>query len=146
MTHPKLEGFPVVVEADLAWGEMDAFGHLNNVLFFRYFENARIRYMDEIGWFELHRTAGIGPIVASTQCRFRRPVHYPDRLLIGARIITIEPDRATFEHRMISRRWDDLAAEGQAVIVNYDYAAAQKAMLTHELRSAIDRLEAGRTS
>ena len=140
-THPKLDGFPVVISADVAWGEMDSFAHLNNVVYFRYFENARIAYLTQVSWFDLMKSDGIGPIVASTHCRFRRPITYPDAILIGARIITVETDRVTFEHRLVSTKWDDVAAEGQAVVVCYDYQASAKVPLPNELRSRIDALE-----
>lgn len=143
MTHPRLAGFPVVIELDVAWGEMDSFAHVNNVVYFRYFENARVDYLTRVGWFDQMRDTGLGPIVASTQCRFRRPVSYPDRLAVGARIITLEADRVTFEHRVVSAKWNDLAAEGQAVVVCYDYRGNQKAALPEELRERIDRLERG---
>jgi acyl-CoA thioester hydrolase len=140
-THPKLTGFPVVVAAEVAWGEMDSFAHLNNVVYFRYFENARIAYLTQVGWFDLLKTDGLGPIVASTHCRFRRPITYPDPILIGARVITVETDRVTFEHRLFSTKWDDVAAEGQAVVVCYNYHTAAKATIPNELRMRIDGLE-----
>ena len=144
MTHPLLAGFPVVIESDAAWGEMDSFHHLNNVAYFRHFENARVEYLRQVGWFDLMGTAGIGPIVASTQARFRRPVKWPDRLLVGARVVTIEPDRVTLEHRIVSTALNELATEGQAVVVCYDYSAGKKTALPFELREMIDRIEAGK--
>lgn len=141
MTHPQLAGFPVVIEADAAWGDMDSFRHLNNVVYFRHFENARVEYLRRVGWFDLMDAVGVGPIVASTQARFRRPVKWPDRLLVGARVITIEPDRVTLEHRLVSTALDELATEGQAVVVCYDYKAGKKTALPFELREKIDQLE-----
>jgi acyl-CoA thioester hydrolase len=141
MAHKQLADFPVVVEADVAWREMDSFGHVNNVVFFHYFENSRIDYLRRVGWFALLDTIGVGPIVQSTQGRFRRPLKYPDRIQIGARIITMETDRVTFEHRLVSESWDDVAAEGQAVVVCYDYRVNKKTPLPFELRERIDQLE-----
>ena len=143
MTHPQLVGFPIVIEIDLGWNDMDAFEHVNNVVYFRYFENARVDYMTRVGWFALKATDGLGPIVASTQARFRKPLAYPDLIQVGARVVTIESDRVTFEHRLVSRKWDDLAAEGQAVIVCFDYRNGRKAALPSELRERIDQLERG---
>lgn len=141
MTHPKLVGFPVIREFDLGWNDMDAFEHVNNVVYFRYFENARVDYMTGIGWFALKASDGIGPIVASTQARFRRPLTYPDRVWVGARVVSVGEDRVTFEHRMVSRRWDDTAAEGQAVVVCFDYRNGMKTPLTATLRDRIAELE-----
>ena len=142
MTHPQLAGFPVVVEIDVAWGEMDSFAHVNNAVYFRYFEHARVDYLTRVGWFDLMRAEGVGPIVHSAHARFRKPLSYPDRIAVGARVITIGPDRVTFEHRLVSARWADLAAEGQAVVVCFDYRGNKKAAIPHALRGRIDQLEA----
>src|SRR5580693_3035741 len=137
MNHPELALFPIVVELDVAWGEMDSYAHVNNVVYFRYFENARIAYLDRIGWLASMQESGLGPIVASTQARFRKPVTYPDRLLIGAHISDVQSDRVTFEYRIISTKSNAVAAEGQAVVVSYDYLAGAKAPIPEKIRKAI---------
>src|SRR5580658_9392398 len=104
MTQPDLTLFPIVVELDIAWGEMDSYAHVNNVVYFRYFENARIAYLDRIGWMASMREHGLGPILASTQARFRKPLSYPDRLLVAARISDIQADRVTFEYKLVSKK------------------------------------------
>ena len=143
MTFPQLAGFPVVVVEDVSWGDMDSFQHVSNTVYFEYFQNARIDYMTRLGWFALMEQRGLGPIVASTWARFRKPVFYPDRLHIGARIISIESDRVTFEHRLVSERWADVAAEGECVIVSMDYKSRAKAPLPPGVLEQIAVLEAG---
>jgi acyl-CoA thioester hydrolase len=142
MPHSALAAFPVVIEADVAWGEMDSYGHVNNVVYFRYFENARVELLSLVGWFELKDTLGMGPIVASASAKFRKPLKYPDRIAIGARIAEIQPDRITVEHAIYSTTWDAIAAEGPAVVVNYDYGKSAKAPLPEGLRAAIMALSA----
>ena len=66
MEKKLLEGFPVIVEFPVAWGEMDALGHVNNIVYFRYFETARIAYFERVKLLELMEKTGIGPILAST--------------------------------------------------------------------------------
>jgi acyl-CoA thioester hydrolase len=133
--------FPVVVELPVAWVEMDYFRHVNHAVFFTYFEGARIRYLDAIGFRELSETRQIGPILASTQARYRRPVVYPDTVVVGARATEVGEDRFTHEYRLVSRRMGDVAAEGGALLVSYDYAAGRKTPLPAEVRAAIERLE-----
>jgi acyl-CoA thioester hydrolase len=133
--------FPVVVELPVAWVEMDYFRHVNHAVFFTYFEGARIRYLDAIGFRELAETRQIGPILASTQARYRRPVVYPDTVVVGARATEVGEDRFTQEYRLVSRRMGDVAAEGGALLVSYDYAAGRKTPLPPEVRAAIERLE-----
>ncbi|MBA4189212.1 MAG: acyl-CoA thioesterase [Planctomycetaceae bacterium] len=141
MTHPDLALFPVVVELDVAWGEMDAYDHVNNVVYFRYFENARIAYLDRIGWMAAKVESGLGPIIASTSARYRKPVSYPDRLLVGARISDIQTDRVTFDYRLVSTKLNAVASEGQALVVSYDYRAGKKVPIPDAVRLAIEELE-----
>src|SRR5690348_9736179 len=85
-----LAGYPVTVEVPVAWGEMDYYRHVNNVVYFRYFENARLEYFRRLDWFEYERVTGVGPILAATQARFRKPLTYPDRVTVAARIPSLE--------------------------------------------------------
>jgi acyl-CoA thioester hydrolase len=61
-TAELLAGYPVVVEIPVAWGDMDYFRHVNNIVFFRYFESARIEYLERIGFRELADDDPVGPI------------------------------------------------------------------------------------
>src|SRR5690348_14424540 len=121
MIEPLLAGFPVAVRLAVAWGDMDAYRHVNNVVYFRYFENARLEYFRRLGWFELERETGVGPILAATQARFRKPLTYPDTVLIGARVVSVGADRFTLEHLVVSERLGAVAAEGQGVVVAYHH-------------------------
>ena len=144
MTHPELSAFPVVVELDVAWGDMDAFAHVNNVVYFRYFENARIAYLDRVGWMRSREETGLGPIVASTSARYRKPLSYPDHLLVGVRAGELQSDRVTIEYRLVSARWDAVATDGQAVVVSFDYRQGRKAPIPDAVRAAIIELEGAR--
>ena len=77
MSDALLPGFPVVVEQAVVWGDMDSYRHVNNVVYFRYFENARLEYFRRLDWFALEEQTGVGPILAATQARFRKPLTYP---------------------------------------------------------------------
>jgi acyl-CoA thioester hydrolase len=135
--------FPVVVEWPVAWAEMDYFRHVNHARYFTYFESARIRYLDVIGFRELTEARQLGPILASTQARYRRPVTYPDTVVVGARATEVGEDRFTHEYRLVSRAMGDVAAEGSALLVSYDYTAGRKTPLPAEVRAAIQALEDG---
>jgi acyl-CoA thioester hydrolase len=136
-----LHDWPVIVEQPIAWGDMDAYGHVNNVIYFRYFENARLEYFRRLGWPVSTRPTGIGPIIHSTQCRFRRPLEWPDRITIGARVREMGEDRFTLEHQLVSDKWGAVAAEGWSIVVIFDYASGAKAKMPDDLRSRIVKLE-----
>jgi acyl-CoA thioester hydrolase len=136
-----LRGFPVVVVQAVIWGDMDAYQHVNNVVYFRYFENARLEYIQRLRWPEYERATGIGPILASTQARFRRALTYPDTIAVGARLHGLAEDRFDLEHRIVSRRLGEVATEGQGTVVAYHYADGKKVPLPEELQARIRALE-----
>lgn len=136
-----LHGYPVVVKVDVQWGEMDFFRHVNNIVFFRYFESARIAYLDRIGFRQESDNAGVGPILASTHARFRRPLTYPDTVRVGARTVELGEDRFTMEYRLVSDKLGEVAAEGGGVLVSYHYGSGRKAPLPEGVRRAILDLE-----
>jgi acyl-CoA thioester hydrolase len=135
-------GFPVSIQLPVVWGEMDSYRHVNNVVYFRYLECARLEYFRRLGWFEYEEETGIGPILQATQARFRRPLTYPDTVTVTARVITVAEDRFTLDHRVISHRLRAVAAEGQGVVVSYHYVRGEKVALPEELRRRIAELEA----
>lgn len=137
-THSLLEDFPIVVEIPVAWGDMDAFGHVNNTVFFRYFESARIAFLFRVNF--RGDDGGPGPILASTHCRFRRPLEFPDTVLVGVRVTELGEDRFTHEYRIVSMKSNEIAADGGGVVVAYDYGSKAKAAIPPHVREAIERL------
>jgi acyl-CoA thioester hydrolase len=119
---------------------MDSFNHVNNIVYFRYFESARIVYFEKIGFREWMEEHGVGPILASTHCRFRRPLTYPDRVTIGARVTDLGEDRFSMKYRVYSHQLDDIAAEGEGLIICFDYRNGVKAPVPLQIRNAIEEL------
>src|SRR5262249_39052561 len=142
MKESLLVDFPVVVVQAVVWGDMDSYRHVNNTVYFRYFENARLEYFRRMRWFEYEDETRIGPILSATQARFRRPLTYPDTVSIGGRVSTIGLDRITFDYLVVSHNLNAVAAEGQGTIVSYDYRNGKKTPLPDELRRRIEELEA----
>src|SRR5947207_2465648 len=136
-----LAGFPVVVELPVVWGEMDSYRHVNNAVYFRYFESARLEYFRRLDWFEYERQTGIGPILQATQARFCKPLTYPDSIAVGARVPAVSEDRFTMEYVIVSRQLNAVAADGQGTIVSYHYRDGKKVPLPDELRRRIAELE-----
>lgn len=139
-SHPALAGFPIIVPIPIQWGEMDAYGHVNNAMFFRYFETARIAYLDRCGFLASYDQHGIGAILHSTDCRFRRPLLFPDEVLVGTRTLDVAEDRFTMGYRLVSQAQDAVAADGTGIVVAYDYRAGTKVPLPPEVRQGVEAL------
>ena len=140
MNHP-LTDYPVVVDIPVAWGEMDAYDHLNNIVYFRYFETARMAYFERLNAPDFLNRNPLGPILASTSCRFRAPLVYPDTVCVGARIARVDEDRFVMFYAVYSQKLQKIAAEGEGLVVCFDYRNNRKASLPEELKRKISELE-----
>ena len=137
-----LAEFPIVVDLPVAWGEMDAMGHVNGVVFIRYFETSRFTYFARLGpALEGMGTADRGWILASLTCRYRAPLTFPDTVSVGTRVSAMGTDRYLMEHRVVSQRLGKVAAEGDVLIVAYDYRTGSKTPLIETDRAAIAVIE-----
>ena len=141
MTEAALGRWPVSLEVPVAWGDMDAFDHVNNTVFLRWFESARIAYFGELGFLDRMESDGVGPILARATCDYRLALRYPDRVRVEATVTRLGTSSFVMGYRAFSAEHDALAAEGEGVIVLLDYGSGQKAPLDDDLRRAIEALE-----
>jgi acyl-CoA thioester hydrolase len=132
-----LKDYPIIIEFPVAWGEMDAMNHVNNIVYFRYFESARIAYFEKMDMFSYITETGIGPILAATSCKFKIPLSYPDTVLIGAKVVSIEDDRFVMNHLVVSKKHQKVAAEGDAVIVTINYREGKKVTIPEVVKQRI---------
>lgn len=138
-----MNAYPILIEIPIAWGDMDAFQHVNNKVYFKHFESARITYFEKIDFFEVMNETGIGPILAATQCRFKIPLTYPDLVTVGARVdpMEMEKDRFNMRYAVFSHKLQKIAAIGEGLIVTYDYQNQKKALIPDEVRKKIIEIE-----
>lgn len=137
-----LSPYPVIVDVVVRWADMDALGHVNSTAYFEYFETVRIAYLERIGvppprldvW-------DYGFILATNSCRYRAPVTYPDTLSVGARVSALGDDRFLMEYEARSRELGKTVADGDTLVVSYDYVAGRRVPLRADYRSAILALE-----
>ena len=84
-----LTDYPVVISWPVQWGDQDLFGHVNNTVYFRWYESSRIAYLDRIGVSDMMERERVGPILAAICCNYRRQLNFPDTVEIGSRITRI---------------------------------------------------------
>lgn len=143
MSLPELRDYALIQDMTVAWGEMDAFGHVNNAVYYRYFESVRIAYLQAIG--ALDRLEECNPVVAANSCRFLRPLTWPDALRVGARVAEVRGSGFRMEYAIYSRKQQAVVATGDAVVVIVDASGAKMA-LPERVRGAIDEIEKARSA
>jgi acyl-CoA thioester hydrolase len=150
MLHPELPGdtqpselaeFPTVIRLPIHWGDQDAFGHVNNTVPIRWFESSRIGYIEQGCSRLMKDSRRIGPILASIACNYRRQLHFPDTVRVGARVSRLGRSSLTMEHVVYSETQQAIAADGSSVIVIFNYETNRPTRIPDEVRAAIEQFE-----
>jgi acyl-CoA thioester hydrolase len=128
-----LKDFPVVLKMEIRWGDMDAMRHVNNTLFFRYFESSRIELFRKVKNYMEIRKRGTGVILAYTFCKFKAPLQWPDTIYVGAKVLSVDKSKIIIQHKIVSEKLDREAAEGEAHLVWYNYNDQEKGELPEGL-------------
>ncbi|MEZ4270839.1 MAG: thioesterase family protein [Myxococcota bacterium] len=144
MNDDRLAHWPVTLGIPVAWGDMDSLGHVNNTIYLRWFESARIIYFDKIGIAQSMAAKNVGPILAQQDINYRLPVRHPDTVNVDVTVSRVGTTSFVMGFRIRSVGLDKLVADGQGVIVMVNYASGQKVPLGDDLKQRILDLEAGR--
>jgi acyl-CoA thioester hydrolase len=139
--HEALIEFPVVITVPLLWGDHDNFGHVNNLAYLRWCETARVEYLVRIDFWPPLPPAGVGPILASISCNYKRQLTYPDTIYTGARVTRIGNRSFQLQHCVVSKTLDAIAAEVESTIVVLDYGRNETVPIPEHCRRAIEELE-----
>lgn len=128
-----------VMRQDIRWGDMDAFGHVNNTVYFRYMETARIAFLEDVAG--PTDTSSEGPVIVTAYCTFSKQLKYPGQIEVRTFVGT--PGRSsievTHEIRLVDENGDAnvVHAEGGAKVVWVNYAAEKSVPLPEGLKALV---------
>ncbi|MCX8212506.1 MAG: thioesterase family protein [Lewinella sp.] len=143
MSRLTVSDFTVKITLPVQWGDMDAANHVNNAVYIRWVESARLAYFVEMGMDTTFRGADAGPILAWQDCKYIFPVTFPDTVTIGVRTLQVELDRFRMECGIFSEQHDRLVAIAKQVIVPYSFNKLHKVAMPEAWLAGIDRIEEG---
>lgn len=154
------KGFHCQLPWKVAWRDMDSFNHVNNAVFIMYLEHARIEYVTRMGIaLDAHlqsssssssggeKDDGEGKlpslILASVSCRYRRPLTFPDDIVIGTRTTRVDAAKGDFdlEHAVWSRSLNAIAATGTSGCVAFDYDTQKRAAIPDRWLARIKEID-----
>ncbi len=139
----ELSDFTHVMEFPVHWGEMDAAQHVNNLVYLKWSETARIDYFTKIGINTEFSTEGIGPILGWQDCKYIFPIRYPDSILIGTRTHELKDDRFVLQCVVFSKSKNRLASISHHDVIPYDYGQLKKVPLPEYWREGIEKFDGG---
>jgi acyl-CoA thioester hydrolase len=137
MTHHPKRKHVHTDRIPIRWGDMDAMGHVNNTVYFRYMESARIGWFESLGITPDPR--GQGPVIVNASCNFRKQLVWPGE--VELRTYAGAPGRSSFETWVEIRPSYDpevIYAEGQAKIVWVDFALGKSMPLPERIRQIVE--------
>ena len=124
-----MENFEIKHQVDVQWGDLDAANHVNNIIYLRWIESARVKYFLHLNNGKLKNEDNVGPVVAWQDCKYIRPVNYPDTVTIGIRKIENLDDRIVLEAKIYSDAQKRVVAVSQQHMVSFDFKTKTKAPL-----------------
>lgn len=122
----------------VAWGDMDALGHVNNARYFDYFQEARIDWLKQL---QIDMRSQEGPIIVQTACTFHKPVIYPATVSLRSHVMEIGNSSILMSHNLYQD--DLLMAEGTCKIVWVDYRKGKSTSLPEAIRNVVTQAASG---
>jgi acyl-CoA thioester hydrolase len=124
------------------WEDNDVYGHVNNVVYYSFFDTAVNRYLIEAGALDIEAGAVIG-LVVETQCRYHAPLAFPDILDVGIRVARVGTSSVRYEVAVFRQGGEvAAAADGHFVHVYVDRATRRPVPLPEPLRAALEAIHA----
>lgn len=133
------EAFAVYVELQTRWADNDVYGHVNNVVYYSYFDTAVNRHLIEQGVLDIHAGATIG-LVVETQCHYFAPLAFPEIIEAGLRVAHVGRSSVRYEIGLFGRGQALSAAHGRFVHVYVDRQTRRPVPLAPAFLQALARL------
>ena len=126
--------WPVTVR----WGDMDAMGHVNNVVYLQYLESGRVAYFEAKGWNSVNIGPDRqGPVVVSQTFNYRRQLHYPADIEVGVSCTDVRGRSFVLSYGLFRKGSDELIGDGSTVLVWLDGATGEAVELPPEIRACL---------
>ncbi|MFP4048573.1 MAG: acyl-CoA thioesterase [Desulfovermiculus sp.] len=132
-----IKDFPVSLNLPVQWGDMDAFQHVNNARFFRFFESARVYYFQATDLQDFFAGSSLSFILAKAGCTFIAPLTYPDTISVGCRTVRITASMMEQQYLIHSQKLGSAAALGTATLTAFDYQDMSRAEYPAEVIETI---------
>src|SRR5690349_7647826 len=108
---PTIGDYPHLATMTTRWNDNDIYGHVNNAIFYEYFDSVANAYMIEVGGLDIHAGDVIGLVVESG-CRYHAPIEYPSALRVGLRVDRLGNRSVTYGLGVFTVDSDDAVAHG----------------------------------
>jgi acyl-CoA thioester hydrolase len=131
--------YPHFLAIGTRWMDNDIYGHVNNVVYYSYFDTVVNEYLIRTGALDIEHSPTIG-LVVETQCNYFAPIVFPDRIDAGLRVVRLGTSSVRYEVGLFREGDDQPAAQGHFVHVYVDRETRRPVALPDALRAALEPL------
>jgi len=124
---------------DTRWNDNDTYGHVNNIVYYAFFDTAVNRHLIETGCLDIHNSPVIG-LVVETQCQYFKSIAYPDVVHVGIRVAKLGTSSVRYEIGLFANDDDAIAAKGHFVHVYVDRATNKSVPIPDKTRRVLQTL------
>lgn len=132
--------FPHFFAIATRWMDNDVYGHVNNVVYYAYFDTAVNAFLIERGVLDIHQGAVVGFVVDSG-CAYFSPVSFPDTVHVGLRVATLGNSSVRYELAIFRNDETTPAAAGHFVHVYVDRASQRPVAMPQAVRAVLETLD-----
>ena len=137
---PRREDFPHFETVQTRWMDNDLYGHVNNVVYYSYFDSVINRYLIEVGGLDIHGAEVIG-VCAESSCRYLAPFAYPQPIEAGLAVPKLGRRAVTYEVGLFAVGAAELSAVGRFVHVFVERRSMKAVEIPDGIRRGLERLE-----
>jgi acyl-CoA thioester hydrolase len=131
--------YPHLLTVPTRWMDNDVYGHVNNVVYYSYFDTVVNGYLISSGALDIEESRVIG-LVVETQCRYFKPITFPDAVHAGLRVAHLGNSSVRYEVGIFRNDEETAAAQGYFVHVYVDREGRRPTALPPEMRAALERI------
>jgi acyl-CoA thioester hydrolase len=140
ISRVSMTAYATTMRLRIDWSELDSFGHVNNLAILRYAQTARVNYLEETGIMQLHTERGMGPVLASTSCQFKKQLFYPGQVTVHTVVDQIKNTSFHMRHAVLNEA-GECVAEMHDVLVLFDYHKMVKQPIPEVFRERMSRIQ-----
>tara|TARA_B100000029_G_C17534696_1_gene944455 strand:+ start:40 stop:477 length:438 start_codon:yes stop_codon:yes gene_type:complete len=139
------KNWPITTEIPVLWGDMDSFGHVNNIIYLKWCETSRVELMckvwnlNALSMSEILSENGMGPILANFNTNYRIPISCPDTIYVKTRIKHVGNTSFGIEHQITSKNnGSKIVVDADSVVVMVNYKTGEKIQIDEENRKRLE--------
>ena len=139
------KNWPITTEIPVLWGDMDSFGHVNNIIYLKWCETSRVELMckiwdlDALSMSKILSENGMGPILANFNTNYRIPISCPDTIYVKTRVKHVGNTSFGIEHQITSKNnGSKIVVDADSVVVMVNYKTGEKIQIDEETRKKLE--------